>query len=241
MSLVPRLYDVTSGEILVNGKNLKDYSEKGLMKKIGFVPQRGRLFSGTVKSNLRFGRKEATEEEVVEAANVAQADEFIRKMEGGYEAKISQGGTNVSGGQRQRLAIARAIVKKPEIFIFDDAFSALDLKTDAILRAELKKITKEAVVMTVAQRIGTIRQAEQIVVLDAGKIVGKGTHYHLLHSCKVYQEIARSQMSEEEFRHELQKSITEEIAARKMDEEMDGVGKVSKGQIAKKVERKEKK
>ncbi|MDO5480739.1 MAG: ABC transporter ATP-binding protein [Candidatus Saccharibacteria bacterium] len=214
VSLVPRLYDATSGEILVNGKNLKDYGEKELMQKIGFVPQRGRLFSGTVKSNLRFGRATATDEEIRKAAKVAQADEFIQKMEGGYDAKISQGGTNVSGGQRQRLAIARAIARKPEIYVFDDAFSALDLKTDAKLREELRKITKEAVVMIVAQRIGTIKNAEQIVVLDAGKVVGKGTHYHLLHSCRVYQEIARSQMSEEEFRQELQKSIPEEIGAR---------------------------
>lgn len=203
INLVPRFYEATGGEVQVNGIALKDYAKRDLMRRIGYVPQRGRLFSGTVRSNILFGAPEASDEVMIQAAEVAQADSFIQKMDKKYDAHIAQGGTNVSGGQRQRLSIARAIAKNPDIYIFDDAFSALDMKTDAVLRKALKPITKDAVTLVVAQRISTIRDAEQIVVLDKGRVVGKGKHRELLRDCKVYREIAKSQLSEKEFAKEM--------------------------------------
>ncbi len=203
INLIPRFYDVTSGEVLVSGVNVKDYAMDDLMKKIGYVPQRGFLFSGTVKSNILFGADLTNEKEMEEVAGIAQAEEFISRLDEKYESKIVEGGTNVSGGQRQRLSIARAIAKKPEIYIFDDAFSALDMKTDKKLREALKPVTKNAVVLIVAQRVSTVRLADQIVVLDEGKVVGKGKHGELLKSCKVYQEICQSQFSEEEYEREV--------------------------------------
>lgn len=210
VNLVPRFYEATAGEIKINGLKLEDYAENDLMKRIGYVPQKGRLFAGTVKSNILFGVQglegDEAEKRMKEAARVAQATEFIERLENGYEAHIAQGGTNVSGGQRQRLSIARAIAKQPDIYIFDDAFSALDMKTDAKLRAELKPVTEDAVVLTVAQRISTIRDAEQIIVLDQGKIVGKGKHFELLKDCKIYREIAKSQFSDKEFKEEMKQA-----------------------------------
>lgn len=204
INLVPRFYDCTSGEVLVNGINVKDYSKKGLMKKIGLVPQKGFLFSGTVKTNILFGvESENAEHKMEEAAEIAQAKEFILKLPEQYQAPITESGNNVSGGQRQRLAIARAVAKNPEIYIFDDAFSALDMKTDKVLREALKPVTKNAVVLVVAQRVSTIREAEQIVVLDEGKVVGRGKHSELIRNCKVYQEICKSQLSDEEFAEEV--------------------------------------
>ena len=203
INLIPRFYEATSGQILIDDLDVREYNEVDLMNKIGLVPQRGLLFAGTVKSNIKFGAPNATNDDVMAAAKIAQAESFIEKMPGGYDAKISQGGTNVSGGQKQRLSIARAICKKPDIFVFDDAFSALDMKTDARLRAALKSVTDDAVVLIVAQRISTIKDADQIVVLDKGKMVGKGTHYELLGKCKIYQSIVKSQFSDEEFRKEM--------------------------------------
>ncbi len=203
INLIPRFYEATSGDILINGINIKDYSKDDLMQKIGLVPQRGVLFAGTVKSNIMFGAPNATDEQVKKAAEIAQAANFIEKLPGGYNAHISQGGTNVSGGQKQRLSIARAICKNPDIFIFDDSFSALDMKTDAKLRAALKPITDDMVVLIVAQRINTIKDADQIIVLDNGKIVGKGKHKELLAKCKTYQEIVKSQLSDKEFAKEM--------------------------------------
>ncbi|MBQ6593614.1 ABC transporter ATP-binding protein [Candidatus Saccharibacteria bacterium] len=203
INLVPRFYEATSGEVLVDGINVKDYEKDDLMRKIGLVPQRGVLFAGTVKSNIKFGAPNATSDDVRKAAEVAQAAGFIEKLPGGYDARIAQGGTNVSGGQKQRLSIARAVCKKPDIFVFDDAFSALDMKTDARLRAALKPITEDAVVLIVAQRVSTIKDADQIVVLDKGRMVGKGTHRELLAKCKIYQSIVKSQLSEAEFRKEM--------------------------------------
>ncbi len=208
INLVPRFYEVTDGDIKINGINVKDYAQGDLMRRIGYVPQRGLLFSGTVRSNILFGAPEASDERLHLAARVSQSAEFIEKLDKKYDSHISQGGTNVSGGQRQRLSIARAIAKDPDIYIFDDSFSALDMKTDSILREALKPITKNAVTLIVAQRISTIRDAEQIVVLSEGKIVGKGDHYELLSKCKVYREIAKSQLSEQEFQDELAKSET---------------------------------
>lgn len=208
INLVPRFYEVTDGNIKINGINIKDYAQGDLMRRIGYVPQRGLLFSGTVRSNILFGAPEASDERLHLAARVSQSAEFIEKLDKKYDSHISQGGTNVSGGQRQRLSIARAIAKDPDIYIFDDSFSALDMKTDSILREALKPITKNAVTLIVAQRISTIRDAEQIVVLSEGKIVGKGDHYELLSKCKVYREIAKSQLSEQEFQDELAKSET---------------------------------
>lgn len=206
INLVPRFYEATSGEIKINGINIKDYAEKDLMRRIGYVPQRGVLFAGTVKSNILFGAPEADEKQMQLAAQVSQSAEFIEKLEKQYDSHISQGGTNVSGGQRQRLSIARAIAKNPDIYIFDDSFSALDMKTDAKLRAALKPITKDAVTLIVAQRISTIKDAEQIVVLNQGKVAAKGTHLELLSKCKVYREIAKSQLSDAEFATELERS-----------------------------------
>lgn len=207
INLVPRFFDATEGEVLINNLNIKEYTENALMDKIGYVPQRGYLFTGTVRSNILYGvenlKKSELDARMRHAAKIAQAEEFITKLKDQYDAPISQGGTNVSGGQRQRLAIARALAKQPEILIFDDAFSALDMKTDKKLREDLKSEIKDTVVLIVAQRISTIKEAEQIIVLDQGKMVGKGTHLELLKKCKVYQEIAKSQFSEEEFADEM--------------------------------------
>ena len=202
INLIPRFFDVTKGEILVDGVNIKDVTQHDLREKIGYVPQKGVLFSGTIDSNLRYGKKEATEEDINKAARIAQATEFIESKPEKYETKISQGGTNVSGGQKQRLSIARAIAKDPEIYIFDDSFSALDFKTDAKLRKSLKEEISESTVLIVAQRISTILNAEQIIVLDEGKMVGKGTHKELLNNCEVYKQIALSQLSKEELADE---------------------------------------
>ena len=203
INLVPRFYEATSGEILIDGINIQNFAKDDLMNRIGLVPQRGILFAGTVASNIKFGAPSATIEQVKKAAEIAQAANFIEKMNDGYNAHIAQGGTNVSGGQKQRLSIARAICKKPDIFIFDDAFSALDMKTDVKLRAALKPITSEAVVLIVAQRISTIKDADQIIVLDNGKMVGRGTHKELLSECKVYQSIVKSQLSDAEWEREI--------------------------------------
>lgn len=202
INLIPRFYDVTAGKILVDGVNVKNVKLEKLRSKIGYVPQRGMLFSGTIASNIGFGLKKKDEEAIKKAAEVAQATEFILDKPQKYDSEISQGGTNVSGGQRQRLAIARAIAKNPEIYIFDDSFSALDYKTDSKLRKELAKITKQATIFIVAQRISTIMHADQIIVLDQGQIVGKGTHQELLKNCDIYKEIALSQLSEEELTNE---------------------------------------
>ena len=198
INLIPRFYDVTEGDILVDGINVKDANQHKLREKIGYVPQKGVLFSGTIDSNLRYGRKDATEEEIKKAAEIAQASEFINVKPKGFESEIAQGGTNVSGGQKQRLSIARAIAKNPEIYIFDDSFSALDLKTDAALRKSLREETGNSTVLIVAQRISTILNADQIIVLDQGKVVGIGKHEELLKTCEVYNEIALSQLSKEE-------------------------------------------
>lgn len=197
INLIPRFYDVTKGKILLNGLDIRNVKTKDLRDKIGYIPQKGVLLSGTILSNLYIGNEKATKEEVDEALRVAQAD-FVETLEGKLEYKVSQGGTNVSGGQKQRLSIARALIKKPEVYIFDDSFSALDYKTDVKLRKELKKYTKDATVLIVAQRISTIMHADQIVVLDKGKVVGIGKHDELLKSCKTYLEIASSQLSKEE-------------------------------------------
>ena len=210
INLVPRFFDATEGEVLINNLNIKEYTENALMDKIGYVPQRGYLFTGTVRSNILYGvenlKKSELDARMRHAAKIAQAEEFVTKLKDQYNAPISQGGTNVSGGQRQRLAIARALAKQPEILIFDDAFSALDMKTDKKLREDLKSEIQDTVVLIVAQRISTIKEAEQIIVLDQGKMVGKGTHLELLKKCKVYQEIAKSQFSEEEFADEMRQA-----------------------------------
>ena len=198
VNLIPRLYDVTDGSITLDGKDIRNITMSDLRDEIGFVPQKGVLFSGTIASNLRFGKDDATDEEIKKAAEIAQATEFIEAKDDKYESAIAQGGSNVSGGQKQRLAIARAIAKDPKIFIFDDSFSALDLKTDAALRKALAENVKDRTVIIVAQRISTILHAEQILVLDDGKIVGKGTHEELLKSCEVYRQIAKSQLSAKE-------------------------------------------
>lgn len=198
VNLIPRLYDVSGGSITLDGKDIRNIRMADLREEIGFVPQKGVLFSGTIASNLRFGKDDATDEEIRKAAEIAQATEFIEAKDDKYDSSIAQGGSNVSGGQKQRLAIARAIAKNPKIFIFDDSFSALDLKTDAALRKALSDNVKDSTVIIVAQRISTILHAEQILVLDDGRIAGKGTHEELLKSCEVYQQIAKSQLSEKE-------------------------------------------
>lgn len=200
INLVPRFYDVTDGEILIDGINVKDYTLEELHNKIGYVPQKAVMFTGTVKSNVSYGDNgmKHSVDKIKEAVKVAQAKDFVEKMDKTYDSHIARGGTNVSGGQKQRIAIARAIYKNPEIYIFDDSFSALDYKTDYVLRKELKKYTKDATSMIVAQRIGTIMHADKIVVLDKGKCVGIGTHEELLKTCKIYKEIALSQLKEEE-------------------------------------------
>ena len=200
INLIPRFYDVTSGEILVDGINVKDYQKETLNNIIGYVSQKAVIFSGTVKSNIKFGKSKnkISEKDILDAAKIAEAKEFVEKMEDTYNSHISQGGTNISGGQKQRLSIARAVAKDPEIYIFDDSFSALDYKTDAVLRHNLKKNKKDATMLIVAQRIGTIMNADKIMVLDNGKCVGIGTHKELLKNCEVYKEIALSQLSKEE-------------------------------------------
>ena len=199
VNLVPRFYEATRGDVLIDGVSVQKYSKKDLMQRIGLVPQRGILFAGTVKSKIKFGAPSASDEQVRRAARIAQAESFIEKMPKKYDSHIAQGGTNVSGGQKQRLSIARAICKEPDIYVFDDAFSALDMKTDARLRGALSEITQSAVVLIVAQRVSTIKNADQIIVLNNGKIVGKGTHLELLAKCNVYQEIVRSQLSDKEY------------------------------------------
>lgn len=198
INLIPRLYDVSEGAILIDGVNVKDYDTKALNKKIGYVPQRSVLFKGSVRSNIDFGDNNADDQTIDEALVTAQAKDFVSKMENGVDSPIAQGGTNVSGGQKQRLSIARAVARKPEIFIFDDSFSALDYKTDRKLRTALKKHTKDSTKFIVAQRIGTIKDADKIIVLEKGNMVGIGTHDELLKTCPVYQEIALSQLSKEE-------------------------------------------
>ena len=198
VNLIPRLYDVTGGQITLDGKDIRNITMADLREEIGFVPQKGVLFSGTIASNLRFGKDDASDEQIKKATEIAQATEFIEAKDDKYDSAIAQGGSNVSGGQKQRLAIARAIAKDPKIFIFDDSFSALDLKTDAALRKALAENVKDSTVIIVAQRISTILHAEQILVLDDGRIVGKGTHEQLLNNCSVYQEIAKSQLSASE-------------------------------------------
>lgn len=203
VNLIPRFFDVTSGKILVDGVDIREMGLHDLRERIGYVPQKGVLFSGTIDSNIRYGKEDATKEEVNRAAEIAQAQEFIGQKEKGMKSEIAQGGTNVSGGQKQRLSIARAIAKNPEIYIFDDSFSALDYKTDVTLRAALKEKTQDSTVIIVAQRISTILHAEQIIVLDDGKIAGIGTHKELLKSCDAYYQIASSQLSEAELARDL--------------------------------------
>lgn len=198
INLIPRLYDVDSGSVLVDGVDVRQMSQKELRAKIGFVPQSPVLFSGTVSENIRYGKADATDEEITRAAEVAQASEFITAMKDGYGSQIAQGGTNLSGGQKQRLSIARALVRRPGIYILDDSFSALDFKTDARLRAALKKETTASTVIIIAQRVGTVMDADRIIVLDKGRIVGMGRHKELMDSCVVYREIVSSQLSEEE-------------------------------------------
>ena len=205
VNLIPRFYDVTNGTIYVDGIDVRDYEISSLHDRLGYVPQKAIMFNGTINYNVSYGKKanyKVTDEKIKEALEVAQAKEFVDKMPKKYDSNIAQGGTNVSGGQKQRLSIARAIARDPEIYIFDDTFSALDYKTDYILRKELKEYTKEATNIIVAQRIGTIKNADKIIVLDKGKMVGMGTHKELLKKCKVYQEIAYSQLSKEELENE---------------------------------------
>ena len=198
VNLIPRFYDVDNGQVLVDGIDVREMSQESLREKIGFVPQKNILFTGTISENIKYGKKNATFEEIKKAAEVAQAVEFIKDMESTYDHIISQGGSNVSGGQKQRISIARALVRKPEIYIFDDSFSALDFKTDAKLRAALKKETMESTVLIIAQRVATVMEADRIIVLDDGKIVGMGNHKTLMLECEVYKEIVSSQLSEEE-------------------------------------------
>ena len=201
INLIPRFYDATDGEVLVDGVNVKDYTQESLHNLLGYIPQKAVMFDGSVSSNVSYGyngKAKASKSQIKKAIEVAQATDFVEKMDKKYESHIARGGTNVSGGQKQRLAIARAIARNPEIYVFDDSFSALDYKTDYILRKELKKYTKDATTLIVAQRIGTIKNADKIIVLDNGKMVGMGTHKELLENCEVYKEIAYSQLSKEE-------------------------------------------
>ena len=194
VQLIPRFYDVTLGKILVDGVDVREYNLKALRQKIGFIPQKALLFTGTIAANLRYGKEEACQEELSQAADVAQAKDFIESREERFETHLAEGGSNLSGGQKQRLSIARAVVKKPEIYIFDDSFSALDYKTDAVLRRRLKEVTDQATVLIVAQRVGTIMDADQIIVLDQGEIVGRGKHEELMETNNIYREIADSQL-----------------------------------------------
>ena len=198
LNLIPRFYDVTEGAVRVDGVDVRRMNQKDLRDRLGYVPQKAVLFSGTIRSNIAYGCPDAPQEQVEEAAAIAQAEGFILDKQKQYEAPIAQGGSNVSGGQKQRLSIARAVAKKPEILLFDDSFSALDLKTDAALRRALKKATSETTTLIVAQRISTILHADQIIVLERGRVAGQGTHQELMESCEVYRQIAMSQLSEEE-------------------------------------------
>jgi len=198
IQLIPRFYDVTEGQVLVDGQDVRDYRLKDLRQKIGYIPQKAQLFTGTIEDNLRYGKKDATQEEMEQAAEIAQAAEFISQKPDGYQEELSEGGSNFSGGQKQRLAIARAVIRRPEIYIFDDSFSALDYQTDAKLRARLKKETTESAVLIVAQRVGTIMHADKIIVLNEGDVVGIGTHRELLETCPIYYDIAASQLTKEE-------------------------------------------
>jgi len=198
VSLIPRFYEVSDGAIRIDGVNIRNVTQHDLRDKIGYVPQKSSLFSGTIESNLCYAKEDASEEELKSAADIAQASEFINTMPEGLQTEVAQGGMNVSGGQKQRLAIARALVKKPPIYIFDDSFSALDFKTDAALRRALKRETGSSTLLVVTQRVPTIKNAEQIIVLDEGRIVGKGTHQELMKDCEVYREIALSQIGKEE-------------------------------------------
>ena len=202
VNLIPRFYDVDHGKVLVDGVETREMPQQYLRAKIGFVPQKAILFSGTIKDNLRYGKEDATDSELKHAADVAQASEFIAKMSDGFNSIISQGGTNVSGGQMQRLSIARALVRKPEIYVFDDTFSALDFKTDANLRAALKGETIKSTVLIVAQRVSTVIDADQIIVIEEGRVAGIGTHKNLMKTCDVYRGIVSSQMSEAEIAEE---------------------------------------
>jgi ATP-binding cassette subfamily B protein len=198
LNLIPRFYDVDSGSILIDGVDVREMSQEALRAKIGFVPQKAVLFTGAIADNVRYGKEDASDEEVQKASEIAQATEFIYGMKDGFGSTIAQGGTNVSGGQRQRLSIARALVRKPEIYVFDDSFSALDFKTDSRLRAALKRETADSTVLIVGQRVATIMDADRIIVMDEGRIVGMGTHKELYKTCEVYREIVSSQLSEEE-------------------------------------------
>jgi ATP-binding cassette, subfamily B, multidrug efflux pump len=198
VNLIPRFYDVSEGTIRVNGVDIREASQDEVRSKIGLVPQKAVLFTGTIADNIRFGKQDASQDEMEHAARIAQAEDFISKMKDGYNAEIEQGGSNVSGGQKQRLSIARALIRKPDIYLFDDSFSALDFKTDAKLRAALKEETKHATVILVAQRVNTVVDADRIIVLDKGQIAGIGTHQELLETNDVYREIVESQLSEEE-------------------------------------------
>lgn len=194
VNLIPRFYDVSLGRILVDGVDVRDYQLKALRQKIGFIPQKALLFTGTIEENLKYGKVDASTFELQEAAEVAQAKDFIESKDERYQTHLAEGGSNLSGGQKQRLSIARAVVKKPDIYIFDDSFSALDYKTDAQLRARLKEVTQDATVLIVAQRIGTIMDADHIIVLDNGEIVGRGTHDELMKTNDIYREITNSQL-----------------------------------------------
>jgi ATP-binding cassette subfamily B multidrug efflux pump len=198
INLIPRFYDVTDGAIYLDGVDIRHVKQSDLRDKIGYVPQKGMLFSGTIVSNLLYADEDASEEALEEAVDIAQASEFIFSNPAGFEAEIAQGGSNVSGGQKQRLAMARALVRKPPIYIFDDSFSALDFKTDAALRKALNEKTGDSTILIVTQRVATIKNADQIIVLDEGRVVGKGKHHELMESCETYQEIALSQLSKEE-------------------------------------------
>ncbi|MEN7375847.1 ABC transporter ATP-binding protein, partial [Bacillus licheniformis] len=198
LQLIPRFFDIEKGTVLVNGTDVRKMAQKELRAKIGYVPQKASIFSGTIKDNIRFGKEDATDEEILEALETAQAAEFVEGKENGIESEIEQAGANLSGGQKQRLSIARALVRKPEIYLFDDSFSALDYKTDQKLRKALKKTTADAAVIIVAQRVSTITDADQIIVLNEGKIAGIGTHQQLLAENGIYQEIVASQQAEEE-------------------------------------------
>ncbi|MDD3169195.1 MAG: ATP-binding cassette domain-containing protein, partial [Eubacteriales bacterium] len=200
VNMIPRFYDVSEGRVLIDGADVRTLSQSELRSKIGFVPQTALLFTGSIRDNICYGKEEATEEEVLHAAGVAQAERFIEDMPEGFATAIAQGGSNLSGGQKQRLSIARALVRKPEIYIFDDSFSALDFKTDAQLRAALKKETVDASVIIVAQRVSTVMDADRILVLDDGKMAGMGNHRELMKRCQVYREIVSSQLSEEEMK-----------------------------------------
>lgn len=195
VNLIPRFYDVTFGKIIVDGIDVRDYNLKALRSKIGFIPQKALLFTGTIEENIKYGKNDASRSELDQASDVSQAKEFIESREEGYDSHLAEGGNNLSGGQKQRLSIARAVVKQPDIYIFDDSFSALDYKTDAELRKRLKEVTQNATVLIVAQRVGTIMDADHIIVLDEGEIVGRGTHEELLKNNAIYREIASSQLN----------------------------------------------